>query len=72
MYRNRQTRTDLEIVNAGDFVKVGKKHFRHASGIEIKHDCNAWGWRTTDEPKWVWPTLYAAVSQVRGVVAGRR
>jgi hypothetical protein len=70
--RNRNTRTDLEIVNSGEFVKVARKHFRHVSGLEITFDCNRCGWRISDETGWVWPNLHAAVSQVRGVVAGRR
>jgi len=58
----RNRRTDLQIVNDGDFVKVGKKHFRHVSGAEVKYDCNAWAWRACDS---LWQTLEVAVSNVR-------
>lgn len=58
----RNKRTDLQIVAAGDFAKVGKKHFRHVSGAEIKYDCNAWGWRACGR---LWQTLEVAVYNVR-------
>lgn len=65
MFRKRNTRTDLEIVAAGDFVKVGKKHFRHESGVEIEYDCNHWGWRISTDRKWLYGTLEVAVYNVR-------
>jgi hypothetical protein len=41
------TRTDLDMVNSGAWNKVGKKHFRHVSGAEVRYDCNAWTWAVT-------------------------
>ena len=37
-------RTDIDMINSGQWAKVAKKHYRHASGVEIKYDCNAWVW----------------------------
>ena len=58
-------RTDLAIINAGDFVKVGRKHFRHVSGREIKFDYMKSGWRVSDDQGWVYPNLHSAASRVR-------
>lgn len=67
--RRRNTRTDLDLVNAGDFVKVGRKHFRHVSGLEITYDSNAWHWRAVGR---LWTTLDWAAYQVRKHAAGGR
>lgn len=58
----RNRRTDLQIVNDGDFVKVGHKHFRHVSGAEIVYDCNRWAWQAAGN---LWSTLEVAVHMVR-------
>lgn len=66
--RRRNTRTDIDLVNAGDFVKVGRKHFRHASGLEISYDCNTWRWRAVGQ---LWATLDWAAYQVRKAAANQ-
>lgn len=34
--------TGLDMVTSGQWVKVGRKHYRHASGEEVRHDGAAW------------------------------
>lgn len=55
-------RTDLQIIADGDFAKVGKKHYRHVSGLEVQYDCMAWGWRAAGQ---LWSTLEVAVRATR-------
>jgi hypothetical protein len=62
IYRRRNTRTDLDLVNAGDFVKVGRRHFRHESGLEITYDCNRSHWLAAGN---AWQSLEWAAYQVR-------
>jgi len=62
MYRRRNTRTDLDLEASGDFTKIGKRHWLHASGLEIKHNCNTGRWAAVG---WEWPTLEWAAYQVR-------
>lgn len=40
----RHGNTAVEMTSSGSWVKVGKKHYQHISGAEVKYDCNAWGW----------------------------
>ena len=61
----RIQRTDLQIVNSGDFTKVGRKHYRHESGAEISFDCMKFGWRVSADPGWIYPNLHSAVSSLR-------
>lgn len=60
IHRRRNTRTDLDMVASGQWAKVGKKHFRHVSGIEVTYDCNAWRWLVSSEPRLTWGTLEVA------------
>lgn len=55
----RNGNTGREMVESGAWAKVGRKHYRHESGTEIKYDCNAWGWRINGG-KQVWQALWAA------------
>lgn len=41
----RMGQTGREMVNSGVWAKVGKQHYRHASGVEIVYDCNHWVWK---------------------------
>jgi len=68
--RRRNTRTDLALVESGAWAKVGSKHFRHESGIEVKYDHNAWNWQIIGgrECGYRYGTLeVAAYSAVRGI-----
>lgn len=60
--RRRNTRTDLDLVAAGDFVKLGRRHFRHVSGLEITFDCTRRLWNAAG---FAWQTLDWAAYQVR-------
>ncbi len=59
----RMGNTAREIVAAGDFVKVGKKHYRHVSGVEIKYNWTRWAWELPDGRAWT--LLWVAVHEVR-------
>lgn len=37
-------RTDLAMTNSGNWVKVGRKHYRHKTGHEITYDFNHHCW----------------------------
>jgi hypothetical protein len=60
----RHGNTGVEMVASGAWVKVGKKHYRHVSGEEIKYDCNAWGWRAVGR---LYTTLWMARYEVEMV-----
>lgn len=38
--------TSAEMVTSGAWVKVGRKHYQHVTGLEIKYNHNAWAWET--------------------------
>ena len=40
----RAGNTGREMVESGQGVKAGRKHYRHESGIEIAYNCNRWVW----------------------------
>lgn len=52
--------TNLDMIASGQWAKVGKKHYRHASGIEITYNCNKYGWQVSTKPQWLWKTLWVA------------
>jgi len=31
-------------ITSGTWAKVGKKHYRHVSGVEVRYDWKRWGW----------------------------
>lgn len=74
MYGARKQRpTHLEIVAAGDFVKIGKKHYRHESGREIKYDPNKYVWNCppkNDEVEVGFERLWVAADYVRRMATG--
>ena len=65
----RHGNTAREIVGCGEFAKVGKRHYAHIDGAEIRYDCNAWVWRIAlpgspiDGERYT--ALHAAVSRIR-------
>lgn len=61
MTRNPNPTT--EMLTSGQWAKVGRKHYRHESGAEVKYDHNAWGWRINERPE-VWGTLTVAKHNV--------
>lgn len=62
-FPRRHGNTGREMVDSGQWAKVGKKHYRHVSGNEAKWDCNVWGWRINDGK-----SVYDALWVVRGNV----
>ena len=59
----RTERTDLTIISDGDFAKIGRHHFIHESGAEIKYLCNHYCWQILGGK--AYQTLREAVYQVR-------
>lgn len=55
----RRGHTGNEMVASGEWNKIGKKHYVHISGFEIKYDCMAWGWLVSNN-KGIYQTLWAA------------
>lgn len=39
------TRTDIDMLASGQWARIGKRRYRHASGIEICYEPNAYLWR---------------------------
>ena len=62
----RHGRTDIEMVASGAWVKVGRKHFRHVSGVEVRYDSNAWLWKVSGGPwdRYGFEVLHGARSAV--------
>jgi hypothetical protein len=54
----RMPNTAITMKKDDMWAKVGKKHYMHVSGIEIKYDCNSWLWRI--DGKEGYSTLWAA------------
>lgn len=75
MHIKRHGNTGQELVNSGAWVKVGRKHYRHVTGVEVVYDCNRWGWRimaadgTSDGL--VWSTLWVAAHYATKATEGR-
>ncbi len=60
----RRSNTAIDIIQSGEFIKIGKKHYAHGvTGQEIKYDNNAFTWRTPDGTGFT--VLHAAVSWLR-------
>jgi hypothetical protein len=60
----RPMNTGREMVASGQWAKIGKKHYRHVSGIEVWYDCNAWKWRTSLDKSLGWSALWVARYEV--------
>lgn len=56
----RHGNTGIEMVNSGSWIKVGKKHYRHESGIEVRYDCNRYIWIVSTQPNHGYSTLWVA------------
>ena len=67
MMGRRNTRTDLAMLESGEWSKVGRKHFRRFDGATVQYDCNRWHWVATGpngENHGRWKTLEVAVSSL--------
>lgn len=54
----RHGNTGREMVESGQWAKVGKSHYRHASGVEVSK-VNG-GWMVSNQPKYIWSALWVA------------
>jgi len=62
----RRGHTGREMVQTGEWVKVGKKHYQHVSGVEVVYDHNRWVWCIKGGPKnnTCWSALWVAKHEV--------
>jgi hypothetical protein len=69
----RAQRTDKDMEVSGQWGKAGKRGgkqvWRHASGVEVSWNCNAWGWQISDQPGRLFPALWAARVTVEAAAA---
>ena len=59
MMKHRHGHTGREMAQAITWTKVARKHYRHISGVEVRYDCNRWGWEVVGEGLY-FTVLYAA------------
>ena len=59
----RMDGTEKEMLASGQWVRVGKSHYRHVSGAEIKKRHEG-GWVVSTELKTIWSRLWVARHQV--------
>ena len=59
MINSRHGNTAREIATDGDWMKLGKKHYLHGSGREVRYDCDRWGWEVVGLNE-LYTTLWAA------------
>jgi hypothetical protein len=55
--------TVKQMIASGQWCKIGKKRYEHASGAAVWYDHNSFGWRI-DESQLVWSTLWIAKMEV--------
>jgi hypothetical protein len=58
----RHGNTGKEMVEGGAWARVGRHHYRHASGVEITKDAS--GWVDSSQPQWRWSALWVARHEV--------
>jgi len=58
----RMGHTGREMVQSGEWCKVASKHYRHASGVEIRYNCNRWLWEVSTGEAYttLWVARYTA------------
>lgn len=57
------------MIESGEWVKVGPKHYRHESGVEVTYVDNSWGWAVSSRPGLVWKALWVARHEAEKVAA---
>lgn len=70
----RHPNTAREIEASGAWCKVGRKHYRHESGIEVRYDCNRWLWIVVghgDGYRSLWIAVHRAEQIARGLTDTR-
>lgn len=60
MMTKRMGNTGREMVESGAWVKVGRKHYEHISGAQIRYNCNRWVWEVVGQPDAAWTLLWVA------------
>lgn len=54
-YRDQNRSYAKNAVLSGAWVKVGRSHYRHASGAEVRRNCNTSMWEISNAPAIDWP-----------------
>jgi len=57
-------RTDLALVNSGQWTRVARRRYWHISGAEVYYDNNRWGWVASNRPGLLWSSLAVAAYEV--------
>lgn len=55
--------TATEILATGAWVKIGDKHYKHHTGVEVHYDHMRWVWIHSNRPNAGWKTLRFAVME---------
>lgn len=63
--RHGNTAREMEITG---WAKVARKHYRHISGIEVRYDCNRWGWEVVGQNE-LYTVLWAAKHRAEHLAA---
>lgn len=58
----RHGETGKEMIAGGQWAKVGKSHYRHASGVEVSKDGGLW--LDSSQPSLRWSALWVARHEV--------
>ena len=58
MTRHGNTATEMKF--DGSWAKVGRKHYRHVSGAEVRYDHNGWAWLADNVPGRAFDALWLA------------
>lgn len=65
----RAGNTGKEMIDSGEWARIGSKHYRHETGVEITYNHNAYGWAVSTRPGVVWKTLWVARYEAEKVAA---
>jgi len=68
MMTTRMPHTGRQMEQSGDRCKVGRKHYLHGSGREIRYNHNRWLWEivgTDIAYSLLWPAKYAVEKMAR-------
>lgn len=64
----RMGHTGREMEASGEWVKIGRKHYEHISGVQIRYDCNRWAWEIIGRNE-LYTVLWAAKHRAEQGVA---
>lgn len=60
MMTKRMGHTGREMKASGEWASIGRKHYRHISGVEVRYNCNRWMWEIVGHHNQAWTALWVA------------